>query len=142
MSMWETPETPETPAGPAGGDDIALTTPVSAALPGPGVAAGDTCPTCGGAPGPGKIGRCVACVEEEWAKLRAEMGGGMVSQTPLRGRRLMERTGDYIRACPGYGEPDYRRRIEVYERPGLTLVKETTPALKTHAGGFDVAPTE
>ncbi len=31
-------------------------------------------PTCGGAPGPGKIGRCSACVEEEWSKLRAEMG--------------------------------------------------------------------
>jgi len=45
MSMWETPETP---AGPAGGDDIALTTPVSAAMPGSGVAADDTCPTCGG----------------------------------------------------------------------------------------------
>jgi len=51
MSMWEAPETP---AGPAGGDDIALTTPVSAVAPSPGAAAGDTCPTCGGAPGPGK----------------------------------------------------------------------------------------
>jgi len=50
------------------------TTPVSAATPGPGAAAGDTCPTCGGAPGPGKTGRCAACVEEEWAKLRSEMG--------------------------------------------------------------------
>ncbi len=71
MSMWETPEIP---AGPAGGDDIALTTPVSAAAPSPGAAAGDTCPTCGGAPGPGRTGRCATCVEEEWAKLRAEMG--------------------------------------------------------------------
>jgi len=64
MSMWETP------AGPAGGDDRALTTPVSAAM----VAAGDTCPTCGGAPGPGTTGRCATCVEEEWTALRAEMG--------------------------------------------------------------------
>jgi len=64
MSMWETP------SGPAGGDDIALTTP----MPGPGAVAGDTCPTCGGAPGPGKTGRCAACVEGEWTKLRAEMG--------------------------------------------------------------------
>ncbi len=71
MSMWETPETP---AGPAGGNNIALTTPVSAAAPGPGAAAGDTCPTCGGAPGPGKTGRCATCVDEEWTKLRAEMG--------------------------------------------------------------------
>ena len=50
MSMWETPEIR---AGPAGGDDIALTTPVSAAAlgaaaPGPAAAADDTCPTCGG----------------------------------------------------------------------------------------------
>jgi len=37
-------------------------------------AAGDTCPTCGGAPGPGTVGRCAACVEGEWAKLRIEMG--------------------------------------------------------------------
>ncbi len=65
MSMWETP------AGPTGGDDIALTTPVSAAER---AAVGDTCPTCGGAPGPGKIGRCAACIEGEWATLRAEMG--------------------------------------------------------------------
>ncbi len=65
MSMWEPP------AGPAGGDDIALTTPVSAAES---AATGDTCPTCGGVPGPGKTGRCATCVEEEWAKLRAEMG--------------------------------------------------------------------
>ncbi len=72
--MWETPEISETPAGPAGGDHIALTTPVSAAAPSPGAAAGDTCPTCGGAPGPGKTGRCAACVEEEWARLRSEMG--------------------------------------------------------------------
>ncbi len=63
-----------TPAGPEGGDDIALTTPASAAVPTPGAAAGDTCPTCGGVPGPGTIGRCAACVEEEWATLRAEMG--------------------------------------------------------------------
>jgi len=68
MSMWETPD------GPEGGDDIALTTPVSAAVPGPGAVAGDTCPTCAGAPGPGKTGRCAACVEGEWTKLRAEMG--------------------------------------------------------------------
>jgi len=68
MSIWETPETP---AGPAGGDDIALTTPVSAAES---AAAGDACPTCGGPPGPGKTGRCATCVEGEWAKLRAEMG--------------------------------------------------------------------
>ncbi len=68
MSMWETP------AGPTGGDDIALTTPVSATVPGPGAAAGDTCPTCGGAPGPCKTGRCATCIEEEWATLRAEMG--------------------------------------------------------------------
>ncbi len=64
MAIWETP------AGPAGSDDIALTTPVSAAT----VAAGDTCPTCGGTPGPGKIGRCAACVEEEWATIRTQMG--------------------------------------------------------------------
>jgi hypothetical protein len=56
------------------GNNIALTTPVSAAAPGPGAAAGDTCPTCGGAPGPGKTGRCATCVDEEWTKLRAEMG--------------------------------------------------------------------
>ncbi len=35
MSMWETPAGP---AGLAGGDDIALTTPVSAAAPSPGAA--------------------------------------------------------------------------------------------------------
>ncbi len=68
MSMWETP------AGPAGGDDRALTTPVSAVVPGPGATAGDTCPTCGGAPGPGTIGRCAACIEEEWATIRTQMG--------------------------------------------------------------------
>jgi len=68
MSMWKTP------AGPAGGDDIALTTPVSATVPALGTAAGDTCPTCGGAPGSGTIGRCLTCIEEEWARLRAEMG--------------------------------------------------------------------
>ncbi len=68
MSMWETP------AEPAGGDDIALTTPVSAAVPGPADAAGDTCPTCGGTPGPGPIGRCAACIEEEWATIRTQMG--------------------------------------------------------------------
>jgi len=66
--MWETP------AGPAGGNDTALTTPVSAAAPSLGVAASDTCPTCGGAPGPGKTGRCATCIEEEWTKLRVEMG--------------------------------------------------------------------
>jgi len=71
MSMWETPEIPP---GPGGGDDIALTTPVSAAAPSLGAAAGDTCSTCGGAPGPGRTGRCATCIEEEWAKLRAEMG--------------------------------------------------------------------
>ncbi len=60
----------ETPAGPEGGDDIALTTPASTAT----AAANDTCPTCGGPPGSGKVGRCAACVEEEWARLRAEMG--------------------------------------------------------------------
>ena len=64
MDMWETP------AGPEGGDDIALTTPASAAS----ASAGDTCPTCGGAPGPGTIGRCAACVEEEWATIRTQMG--------------------------------------------------------------------
>jgi len=68
MSMWETPE------GPEGGDDIALTTPVSATVPALGAAAGDTCPTCGEAPGPGTIGRCSTCIEEEWARLRTEMG--------------------------------------------------------------------
>jgi len=68
MSMWDIS------AGPAGGDDIALTTPVSAAAPGHGAAAGDTCPTCGGAPGSGKIGRCAACIEEEWATIRTQMG--------------------------------------------------------------------
>lgn len=66
--MWETP------TGPAGGDDIALTTPTNATASRLGAAAGDTYPTCGSAPGPGKIGRCSACVEEEWSKLRAEMG--------------------------------------------------------------------
>jgi len=62
--MWETPERPER------GDDSALTT----ANAGRNTAAGGTCPTCGRALGPGKIDRCAACVEEEWAILRAEMG--------------------------------------------------------------------
>ena len=44
MSMWETPETP---AGPAGGDDIALTTPISTAAPSLGAPAGDTCQRAG-----------------------------------------------------------------------------------------------
>ncbi len=61
MSMWETP---------APGDDTSQTAPANAVR----AAAGDTCPTCGGAPGPGKIGRCAACVEGEWVRLRAEMG--------------------------------------------------------------------
>jgi hypothetical protein len=52
MPMWETP------AGPAEGDDITLTTPVSAIAPSLGAADDDTCPTCGGAPGRGKTGRC------------------------------------------------------------------------------------
>jgi len=68
MSMWETPADPE------GNDDSALPTPVSAAISGRGGTADDTCPTCGGAPGPGKIGRCAACVEEEWATIRTQMG--------------------------------------------------------------------
>ncbi len=41
----------------------------------------------------------------------------------------MERTIDYIRDCPGYWEPDYRYRIEVYEHPGLTPVVICTPLL-------------
>jgi len=41
----------------------------------------------------------------------------------------MERTIDYIRDCPGYWEPDYRCRIEVYEHPGLTPVVVCTPLL-------------
>ncbi len=77
MSIWETP------AGPDGGDDIALTTPASAAS----TPAGDTCPTCGGAPGPGTTGRCAACVEGEWATLRAELGEGWY-------RRHRDREGD------------------------------------------------
>jgi len=28
----------------------------------------------GGTPGPGKIGRCAACIEEEWATIRTQMG--------------------------------------------------------------------
>jgi len=77
MSMWEILGTPAGPAGlagPVGGDDIALTTPVSAAVPGLGAVVGDTCPTCGGPPGPGSTGRCEGCLEEEWARLRAQMG--------------------------------------------------------------------
>ncbi len=62
MSVWETP---------APGDDTPQATPASAAER---AAAGDTCPTCGGAPGPGKIGRCAACIEEEWATIRTQMG--------------------------------------------------------------------
>ncbi len=61
MSMWETP---------ARGDDTPQATLTSTAS----AAAGDTCPTCGGAPGPGKIGRCAACIEEEWATIRTQMG--------------------------------------------------------------------
>ncbi len=41
----------------------------------------------------------------------------------------MERTIDYIRDCPGYWEPDYRCRIEVYEQAGLTPVVVCTPLL-------------
>ncbi len=76
MSMWETPAGPAEgqAGGSAGDDDIALTTPASATVSGLGAAAGDSCPTCGGTPGPGRTGRCAACVEGEWAKLRAEMG--------------------------------------------------------------------
>jgi len=61
MSMWETP---------VPGDDTPEATPASAVR----TVAIDTCPTCGGAPGPGKTGRCAACVEGEWTKLRAERG--------------------------------------------------------------------
>ena len=91
MSMWETPA----PEGPDGGDDIALTTPTTAAVPALRAAAGDTCPTCGGAPGPGPTGRCPTCVEAEWAKLRAEMGeewfqrhryGGSFDETDIKVR--------------------------------------------------------
>jgi len=39
----------------------------------------------------------------------------------------MERTIDYIRACPGYWQRDYRCRIEVYEGPDLTPVIVCTP---------------
>ncbi len=59
--MWETP---------APDDDTPQATPASAVR----AAAGDTCPTCGGAPGPGKVGRCAACIEEEWATMRMQMG--------------------------------------------------------------------
>jgi hypothetical protein len=83
MSMWETP------AGPAGGDDRALTTPTNATVPGLGAAAGDACPTCGGAPGPGTVGRCAACIEGEWATLRAEMG-----EAWYRRHRYREEEGD------------------------------------------------
>lgn len=61
MSMWETP---------ARDDDTPQTTPVSVV----GTTPGNTCPTCRGAPGPGKIGRCSACIEEEWAAIRTQMG--------------------------------------------------------------------
>jgi len=63
MSMWETPA--------RGGDTPQATPTITAST-----ASGDTCLTCGGAPGPGKTGRCSMCVEEEWARLRAEMGDG------------------------------------------------------------------
>lgn len=37
----------------------------------------------------------------------------------------MERTVGYIRACPSYGEPDYRCRIKVYAHEGLARWRTT-----------------
>ncbi len=48
-------------------------------------------PDVRGAPGPGKIGRGAACVEEEWATIRTQMGEEW-PEAPLWGGQLMGRT--------------------------------------------------
>ncbi len=58
----------------------------------------------------------------------------------------MERTIDYIRACPGYWQHDDRGRItcriEVYEHPGLTRWWSARRSpVRTAGGRYRIAPS-